>query len=570
MNVYAIYLKSLQTRGSLSGLCGLRGLCGMSLYNSTSYDPETKENITKIINKYIKKEKANYNLESKEYDMLVLEKDLQERYRKDKSNGSSGTYFSFPEIKNVLDCVADVLTYFKDTHYKTDNRMRWKIDQTINTIKNASQETVCTDIMADRCPPEDTISTVRSASDKGFFNVKSENVIFRHGKEYSGYNVYETPYKGNQYPYSYCIRVLVQALSTIDLINIELKSKKDGDMWGTQYASAYFSERYHYYLDYLLDNAPNVFLLPILQNIGATTLIRHRYSRIQPCGIIFDEAFVDEDLQTPSNFFWHDLNHARRIYQNNIWYSKQPEQREQPEQHKIPLDKLYSVMRKDVSELMPIKSWLSPENMKYESLIKILLFEVVHEDALPFTKDSIMTDILFASGNCYPYERTYDNPEKDSKYSRVNLRFYEQGASTLRTIYNKIRHAFFEKEHTNDIVVKKELRYIKHLTEAAYLLLNKVAPDKYNADTKPAICELLKGLLKDRRFQAHNAKRLEGIESDSDDCEGCEGCDSCEGKSGDSSKNDNKNNKGIRIKRHTKPRVSIKRLKKDAASAAAR
>ena len=447
--------------------------------------------------------------------MLVLEKDLQERYRKNAANAANGTDFSFPEIKNVLDCVADVLTYFKDTHYKTDNRMRWKIDQTINIIKNASQETVCTDIMADRCPPEDTISTVRNASDKGFFNVKSENVIFRHGKEYSNYNVYETPYKGNQYPYAYSMRALVQALSTIDLINIELKSKKDGDMWGTQYASAYFSERYHYYLDYLLDNAPNVFILPILQNVGATTLIRNRYSRIQPCGIIFDEAFVDEDLQTPSNFFWHDLNHARRIYQNNIWYSRQsPEQREQREPS---LDKLYSVMRNDTQELMPIKGWLSPENMKYESLIKILLFEVVHEDALPFTKDSIATDILFASGNCYPYERTYDNPEKDSKYSRINLRFYEQGASTLRTIYNKIRHEFFEKEQATDIVVKKELRYIRHLTEAAYLLLNKIEPDKYNADTKQAICELLKGLLKDRKFQAHNAKRLEGVDSDSDD-----------------------------------------------------
>ena len=505
MNVYARYLKSLRSPSI------------MSLYNSTSYDPETKADIVKIINKYIRKEKAQYNLESKEYDILVLEKDLQERYRKNAkakaAKAGVAADFAFPEIKNVLDCVADVLTYFKDSHYKTDNRMRWKIDQNINIIKNASQETVSTDIMADRCPPEDTISTVRNASDKDFFNVKSENVIFRHGKEYSNYNVYETPYNGNQYPYAYCIRALVQALSTIDLINIELKSKKDGDMWGTQYASAYFSERYHYYLDYLLDNAPNVFLLPILQNVGATTLIKNRYSRIQPCGIIFDEAFVDEDLQTPSNFFWHDLNHARRIYQNNIWYSRE---------HKISLDKLYSVMQRDTQELIPIKGWLSPENKKYESLIKILLFEVVHEDALPFTKDSIATDILFASGNCYPYERTYDNPEKGNKYSRINLRFYEQGASTLRTIYNKIRHEFFEKEQATDIVVKKELRYIRHLTEASYLLLNKIDPTKYNAETKEAVCELLKGMLKDRKFQTHNFKRLDGVNSDSEDCDG--GC----------------------------------------------
>lgn len=475
----------------------------MLSYKSTSYDPKTKEEITTIISKYIIKEKEYYNLESHEYNLFILDKDLQKRYHANKSNN-----FSFPEIKNVLDCIADVITYFKNTHYKTNFMMRWQIDQTINIIKNALQETVCTDIKIDKCPPEDTISTVRSACDEGFFNIKNENVIFSHGKEYCDYNVYETPYKGNQYPYAYSIRVLVQALSTIDLINIDLKSKKEGDAWATNYANVYFKERYHYYLDYLLDNSPNIFILPILQNVGATTLIKNRYSRIQLCGVIFDEAFADEDIQTPSNFFWHDLNHARRIYQNNLWYSKQ---------HKMPMDKLYSIMRKDVKALMPIKKWLSPENMKYESLIKILLFEIVHEDALPFNKECIKMDILFKSGNSYPYERTYDNVEDDNNYNRINLRFYEQGASTLRTLYNKIRHAFFEKEQTNDIIVMTDLRYIKHMIEASYLLLNKVAPNEYNEKTKDIVCKQLKILIKDRTFQAHNAKRLNNVDTDSED-----------------------------------------------------
>lgn len=470
---------------------------------STSYDPKTKDDIEAIIGNYIIKEKAQNNLESQQYDMLVLEKDLQRRYNKDKTNN-----FPFPEIKNVLDCIADILKYFQENHYKSDERMFWMIDQNINIIKNASQETVCADISFDKCPPEDTISTIKYAGNKDFFNIKNENVIFRHGKHYSNLNVYETPYKGNQYPYAYCIRAMIETLSTIDLINIDFKNKKDGNIWKTPYANVYFRERYHYYLDYLLDNAPDVFILPILQTVGATTLIRNRYSRIQPCGVIFDEAFVDEDMQTPSNFLWHDLNHARRIYQNNLWYSKQ---------NKIHINNLYANMRKDAKILMPIKSWLSPENMKYESLIKILLFEVVHEDALPFNKDSIVNDILFTSGNCYPYERTYDNVEEGNAYNRVNLRFYEQGASTLRTIYNKVRHAFFEKEHTNDIIVKTKLRYIKHMVEASYLLLNKVAPEKYNAKTKVAICETLKLLLKDRKFQAHNAKRLIGVHTDSQD-----------------------------------------------------
>ena len=475
-----------------------------NLSKNSSYDEITLAAITNIVKRHTAKEKSNYNIEKSDYKLTTLEDELRKRYNIYKSNN-----FPFPEIKHVLDCIADILTYFKDNHYIKDEKMKWQIDQTINIIKNASQETACADIKFDSCPPEDTISTIKSAKDLKYFNIKNENVIFRHGKEYCDYNVYETPYRGNQYPYAYCIRVVVESLNMIDLINIDIIAKEDKKIWQTNYATVYFKERYHYYLDYLLDNAPDVFILPILQKVGATALIRNRCSRIQPCGVIFDEAFVDEDMQTPCNFFWHDINHARRIYQNNLWYSKQ---------NNIQIDEFYKNMREDVDMLMPIKSWLT--DTKYESLIKILLFEVVHEDALPFLKDSIIDDILFKSGNCYPYERTYDNEVKDNSYNsynRINLRFYEQGASTLRTIYNKLRHTFFEKEEAYDIIVRKELRYIKHMIEASYILLNKIDPSKYNEHNKDEIVAELKTLLQDKTFQAHNAIRLKGVNTDSQD-----------------------------------------------------
>lgn len=265
--------------------------------NSSSYDEVTLEAITKIVDEYTKKEKSNYDIEKSKYKLTTLEDDLRKRYSIYKSNN-----FPFPEIKHVLDCIAKILTYFKDKHYKNDENMKWQIDQTINTIKNASQETACADIKIDSCPPEDTISTIKNAKNSKYFNIKNENVIFRHGKEYCDYNVYETPYHGNQFPYAYCIRVVVQSLNMIDLINIDIISKKDEKIWQKNYATVYFKERYHYYLDYLLDNAPEVFILPILQKVGATALIRNRCSRIQPCGVIFDEAFVDEDMQTPVIF----------------------------------------------------------------------------------------------------------------------------------------------------------------------------------------------------------------------------------------------------------------------------
>lgn len=61
------------------------------------------------------------------------------------------------------------------------------------------------------------------------------------------------------------------------------------------------------------------------------------------------------------------------------------------------------------------------------------------------------------------------------------------------------------------------MRYIKQIIEACYILLNKIAPHKYNENSKDEIVNELRILLQDRTFQAHNAKRLKGIYTDSDD-----------------------------------------------------
>jgi hypothetical protein len=48
-------------------------------------------------------------------------------------------------------------------------------------------------------------------------------------------------------------------------------------------------------------------------------------------------------------------------------------------------------------------------------------------------------------------------------------------------------------------------------------LLNKIAPSKYNESNKVQMLAEFKTLLQDKKYQAHNAIRLDGIESDSQD-----------------------------------------------------
>jgi hypothetical protein len=327
--------------------------------------------IAKIIRKYRRKER-----------MLapVSEKDLQRRYR-----ATGNANFSFPEIKNVLDCISDILSYYKDNRYTSNTKMRMLILQTIDSIKNASQETLCTDIKIDKCPPKNTISTITDARHKAFFNIKNENVIYRHGTQYCDANVYETPYKGITYPYAYCIRVMVQSLNVIDLLANANAANATNSLQG----------QFHYYLDYILENAPNIFILPTLQSIGKKTLIQTRYSRIQLCQLCGIHSV------------WEDINRIRRIYQNNVWYSKQ---------HKISIDKLYAIMRKDTEQFA---QFAQLHRAKYDVRTTKLLYKIVIQDALPFTKDSIKG---YRSNNCYPQERAFDN-----RYNRVVLRYYERG-----------------------------------------------------------------------------------------------------------------------------------------------
>ena len=434
-----------------------------------------------ILKKYIDNE-----IKISKQNIHILETEFISRYNKHKSNN-----FECPEFSNIFDCLFNVLEFFKTQIHLEEFSLLWQINQVIYLIKNATQVTICTNTKINNCP--------------------KPNIDLNNSTYYTDNldppctdNIYETPYNGVKYPYAYCIRVIVRVLHIIDNINIYLLSKemdtlKKKEFWESSYSYIYFRNRYEYYLDYLLDNCPNIFIFPILQSVGATTLLNIRGSRIQICGIKFETTFVDEDNQSPGNFFWHDINHARRIYQNNIWYANN---------NKKTLGTLYDEMKSDIDKLLPLTKWIQDTNMR--SMIKMILFEVVHEDALPFTLDEIKRDILYEVGECYPYEKPVENTEEP--FSRKNIRFYEQGATTMATLYNKIRHAFFEPNSSDSKILNKEYRNMDFLAQATILLLNKICELKKESNTITE--DKIKKLIASQDFSHHKDKKLEDLKED--------------------------------------------------------
>jgi len=116
---------------------------------------------------------------------------------------------------------------------------------------------------------------------------------------------------------------------------------------------------------------------------------------------------------------------------------------------------------------------LVPKRGEYRSLIKMILFEVVHEDAVPWDWDGIWRDILLENGNCFPYEHSLDGNEG---HRRQTVKYYAKSAPMLATFYNKMRHEFFERKTAQNMIVKPKFRTLGHIVKAVLQILTVIKP----------------------------------------------------------------------------------------------
>jgi len=263
------------------------------------------------------------------------------------------------------------------------------------------------------------------------------------------HHTYVTPYHGMPFPYAPTMRWIARAMDFFDLVYFSEHHKDSEPLQGL-----YFRDRFSYYYDYILSESPKVYLFPTSCNMGATDLLKMRCSAIQPLGIEWNPVFVDEFKQSPCNFFWHDLNHARRIHQHN---------QELMNQFACNWPEMYLYQTSVKDQLLT----LCTRSNIYRRLIKMILFEVVHEDAIAWDWTSIWDDIVLGDGNCFPYEATV----LDAGKNRHTVKYYAKSAPTLATFYNKMRHEFFEEEFGKDYIVDVKFRTLEHIVSGVVEIL---------------------------------------------------------------------------------------------------
>ena len=107
--------------------------------------------------------------------------------------------------------------------------------------------------------------------------------------------------------------------------------------------------------------------------------------------------------------------------------------------------------------------------------MKLLIFETVHEDALPYLPEVIIHNTLKLSNVCYPFQSP--NMVCGNNNTRVVRNFHGRGGSTLAVMMNKLRYEFYEKDFPLEFVLKADYRTTYHLTIAVIELIKKT-PNK--------------------------------------------------------------------------------------------
>jgi Fe-S cluster assembly iron-binding protein IscA len=217
----------------------------------------------------------------------------------------------------------------------------------------------------------------------------------------------------------------------------------------------YHSGRYEYYTHFLEAAVPDHIMLPTLSSLGATDILKSRGVPIGLLGVNTDIAWVDGYYQTPYEFYVHDVNHTRRMYQ----FLK-----EDAAAKGIPIEQYAKQSDEFVkTKLMPLITVNKGDDeitKNQKRLRKILLFEILHEDALPASPDIIEKAMLRPPMQLTPFETMLEG----KKVAYV----MEPGATTLAYVHRKLAHDFYDMPRERiDNIVAPEFRTRKNIVEAA-------------------------------------------------------------------------------------------------------
>lgn len=250
--------------------------------------------------------------------------------------------------------------------------------------------------------------------------------------------VYCPPYDA---PFPY-IPTLLALQGAVEFLEMVWRSRTYDGM-----APLYHSDRYTHYSIYCFFDVEDVLFLPTTAVLHFADFLRVRSHKVHFIGVALAPVFSDRFVNGPLDFWMHDLTHCRRMIAHDIAYGDR-----QQEAICTQREMLHRVAA-------------SPLRAEFETI----LFELVHEAALPFLRDVLLAYARRPNGTREPFERI-DTDRAAGLDGRImhdgNIRsgthatcghqqhvlniFWYDALNTPATVTNKIRHGFFDPVHAPD------------------------------------------------------------------------------------------------------------------------
>lgn len=272
-------------------------------------------------------------------------------------------------------------------------------------------------------------------------------------------------------PYQSTVRALASGIAFFDVVARQKRGFYDTmpsdeiiehNPSTTPHAS-YHMYRYKYRYDQMMNMVPTELVIPTYESLSAADLLRVRGVPIRFIGLSPDFLYVDEFEQSPEEFFMHDCNHSwRMIMEDNDCLEKYGK----TQKELISQSNEFITFYLDKSTVRPSDT---VEERELKKIKKIILFEIVHEDARPFLKEVVCKYIQLKEGAPVGFEVPRIDPK--TNYMDV-VDTIDTGISTLSYVRNKLQHGFYDDiDAQTPQLVDPKYRSAEWIARAAYDML---------------------------------------------------------------------------------------------------
>ena len=283
------------------------------------------------------------------------------------------------------------------------------------------------------------------------------------------------------YPYSSTIYVIENLLELLDYYYRNVATFDESTPVNETIGPYYHIFRYRSYMTTFLNSKtfgiPNNIVFPTCFSVGATHLIKIRCVPILIMGVVNEPIYVDQYINSPLDFWAHDIQHAKRQIQETLRYYdvfiKHNSYYNRRTLYDIKTqDQFYEYMEKFTKEkIIPMITLRDTDitsqdeemmrNRAYRAIKKLIIFEVVHEKAWPITQPALCRNISLRYDE-FPVENIgYKNDQIEA------FHYLFSDPTTIGNVVGKLRHGFYDK-------VTDQKSYI--------------VPPKYRTSRNVAIC----------------------------------------------------------------------------------